>query len=57
MYTVCVQTTSATIYYANLIQIFLLCICYKNCPLIKVVRLELTANFPREARDVAHIKG
>ena len=57
MYAVCVQTTSATIYYANLIQICLLCVCYKNCTLINVVRLELTANFPREARDVAYING
>jgi len=57
MYAVCVQTTSPTIYYENLAQIFLLCICYKNDTKFKLLVIPITAIFPRETRYVAHNNG
>ena len=57
MYAGCVQTTSLTIYYANLIQICQLCVCYKNYKIMYVVGIQLTAVFPRETRDVARNNG
>ena len=57
IYAVCVQTTSPTIYYANLNQICQLFICYKIYTIIKLLGITLTAIFPSETLDVAHING